>query len=305
MDGVLPLIVLVGPTAVGKTSATLMLARALGAEIVNGDSVQLYRGLDVGTAKPTLGDRRAIPHHLLDVADPDQPVTAAVYRALAAGVFWELQRRRQPAILTGGSPLYIDVATGRRQVSGVPPDEGWRQQASGLTNTELFARLTELDPVRAAAVDRHNHRRLVRAIEIARGGAAPAQPSVGPRLHLLKIGLTRPAADLRVRIDIRAAALFSGGIVRETKELWDRGFGPHLRPMQSLGYREATWFLQGRATLEEAAAALGKATHRFAKRQMTWWRRDQEIAWIDADDKDTLLERALSFFESVGYEPRC
>jgi tRNA dimethylallyltransferase len=296
-----PLIGVVGPTASGKTDLALALADRLPVEIVVADSRQVFRGMDVGTAKPDTQARRRVPHHLIDVVDPDEPFTVADWVGHARRVVGEVAERGRLPLLVGGTGLYVSALIDGHDYAAQPWSPEIRRrladelQAGGLA--PLTARLESADPAEAAAVDLRNPRRVLRAlerIEAGGGGATPRSTPYAGRVAL--IALNRPRDVLYRRIDERAAWLFTNGLLDEVRRLRDDSFGPELHPMTGHGYAEAAAHLAGEATLGEAVAVTARRTRQYAKRQLTWFRRDPRLLWIPAGDRPgddpEIVERA-------------
>ncbi len=313
MDG--RLVVIAGPTATGKTRAALAVARRIGAEIVCADSRTVYRGMDVGTAKPSPAERAQVPHHLLDVADPDEAFTLAEYQRLAADAVAGVHDRGRTAILTGGTGLYIRAVVDRVAVPAVAPDWDLRERlaveerASGPGT--LHRRLRAVDPGAAARIHPHNVRRVIRALEVWEATGAPmsslhgqvrggrwvpaaveaAAGSAGSGM----VALTMDRVQLRARIDRRIDDQLEAGLVEEVRRLLRAGYGRALPSMQGLGYKEIAAYLAGEMTLDGAVEQLRRNTHRYAKRQMTWFRADPRYRWLDVDDEpaDRIASRVL------------
>lgn len=285
-----PIIALVGPTGAGKTAWALDLAPRLDAEIVNLDSRQVYRGLDIGAAKPTLAERASVPHHLFDVVAPDEPFDCARYRELARAVIAAVEARGRRVILVGGTGLYLKVLR-HGLFPGPPRDPGLRAEFAACEAAEpgaLYARLRAVDPVAAGLLHPHDRRRLIRALEVQALTGRPlsawheAHGFRGVELDIRVIGLTLERRALYARLDARCAAMVEGGLVDEVQRLWGQGYGPDLDPMRSIGYREVGAFLQGQGTLERAVCDMAQATRRLAKRQLTWFRAVPDVCWQDA-----------------------
>jgi tRNA dimethylallyltransferase len=305
MGATKPLIVVLGPTASGKTAFSGELVRFLrrgeprlsatgrDAEIVNADSRQLYRLLDIGTAKPTTEERRGVPHHLFDVLDPSEEVTVAWYQREAERVIGEIHARGRVPVLVGGSMLYIDaIVDGLTFAPQADPSVRRRLNAGydrdGAEN--LYRRLRSLDPETASSVDPRNRRYLIRALEIVESTGQPASMQRGRRAcpyDLLMLGVRRPRAELHRRIAERTRAMLASGWIGEVQGLLAKGYATKAPALQSLGYREiAERLLAGMdpASIESDVALIEQITaktRKFAKRQMTWWRSDPRIRWID------------------------
>ena len=285
-----PLIGVVGPTASGKTDLALALADRLPVEIVVADSRQVYRGMDVGTAKVSTSARGRVPHHLVDLADPDERFTAADWVERARTAVAEIAGRGQLPLLVGGTGLYVSALVDGHDYAAQPWSPEIRRrltdelEADGLE--ALVARLGAADPAAAAALDLRNPRRVLRALERVEAGGGGATPRATPyagRVALL--ALDRPREVLYRRIDERAAWLFANGLLDEVRRLRDEGYGPELRPMTGHGYAEAAAHVAGEWTLEEAVAVTARRTRQYAKRQLTWFRSDPRLLWSPAGDR--------------------
>ena len=284
-----PLACIVGPTASGKTDLALALADRLPVEVVVADSRQVYRGMDIGTAKPGAAARQRVAHHLLDVVDPDQPFTVADWVERARAAIEEIAGRGHIPMVVGGSGLYVAALVDGHDYAAQPWSPELRRrltdelEADGLE--ALVARLEATDPTVAAAIDLRNPRRVLRALERAEaggGGAAPLATPYPGRVAL--IGLDRPRDVLYRRIEERARWLFANGLLDEVRALRAAGFGPELLPMTGHGYAEAAARLAGEWTLDEAVAVTARRTRQYAKRQLTWFRHDPRLLWIPAGD---------------------
>jgi tRNA dimethylallyltransferase len=276
---------IVGPTGSGKTELSLALARRIPLEILVADSRQVYRGMDIGTAKPDASARAAVPHHLLDLVEPGEPFSVAAWAAQALHLAAEVAGRDRLPLLVGGSGLYL-AAVLDGYAFGPPPSPAARallraeMEQGGLE--PLVQRLRAQDPATAAAIDLRNPRRVERALErlAADGGGVAAKPAGPVRL----IGIERPIAVLNRRIDERAAWLFANGLLEEVRALLDAGHDPHRAPLTGHGYGEAARYLTGGWSLDEAVATTARRTRQYAKRQRTWFRRDRRITWLAAGD---------------------
>ena len=299
-----PLIVICGPTAVGKTALALKLARHYPLEVVSADSRQVYRLMDIGTAKPTAAERAALTHHLVDVVWPDEPFDAAQYVRLAAAAIDAVLARGAMPVLVGGTGLYIRALTeGLADVPAAHPDvRAQLHRDAELAGIQaLHCRLAEVDPEAAARLHPNDLVRIVRALEVylLTGQTLSARQCEHGfrtrRYRLLKIGLTLERAELYRRIDARAAAMFAEGLLEETSSLLDAGYSPQLKSLQTIGYREAVRFLSGEISREQALGELQLATRRYAKRQLTWFRADPELIWVDSlcesDNIQTLIDQ--------------
>jgi tRNA dimethylallyltransferase len=280
-----PVLGIVGPTASGKTDLALAIAGRLPVEILVADSRQVYRGMDIGTAKVPKSAQRRVPHHLIDLVDPDEPFTVADWVDRARARIPEIASRERLPLVVGGTGLYISALVDGHDYAGQPWSPELRQrlgdelEADGLES--LVARLQAKDPAVAAAIDLQNPRRVLRALERADGGSPRSTAYAGT---VALVGLDRPREVLYRRIDQRTRALFDDGLVDEVRGLRAAGYGPELRPMTGHGYAEAAAYLAGEWTLDEAVAVTARRTRQYAKRQLTWFRRDPRVTWIPAGD---------------------
>ena len=294
----------VGPTASGKSALALTLAERFGGEIVSCDSMQIYRGMDIGTAKPTPEERRRVPHHMIDICDPDEPYSAADYGDAAAKVASEILSRGKLPIFCGGTGLYLTAALTGRHGEAPPSDPALRAELTERGKTEegraeLYRELAAVDPATAAATHQNNLRRVVRALEIYRLTGKPKSVfdektrATPPRFDCLTLGLDFPERGaLYRRIDRRVDEMMAAGLYDEAKTLWERGYlAPGTTAGQAIGYRQFLPCFPGDATPEEAAEEIKTATRRYAKRQLTWFRAQAGIVWLDGGAPD-LLSRA-------------
>jgi tRNA dimethylallyltransferase len=289
-----PLIVVAGPTASGKTALALALAEQFNGEIVSCDSVAVYRGMEIGTAKPTLEERARVPHHLIDILEPDQPCTAGDYSRLAREAIAGIAQRKHLAIVSGGTGLYL-----RALLDGLfpaprrhePLRAKLRQRAQQKGPAHLHRVLTRLDPTAADLIHANDTPKVIRAIEVTLATRQPItqqweqarEPLSGFRV--LKIGLNPPRPALYARINFRATDMFDRGLVEETTQLVER-YGFDCRPLTSLGYAQAVAVLRGEITRDEAIALAQQGHRNYAKRQLTWFRKDQEIQWLPGFGSD-------------------
>jgi tRNA dimethylallyltransferase len=299
------IVVLAGPTGAGKTALSLQLARRVGAEIVNADSQQLYRRLDVGTAKPSQAERAAVPHHLLDVAEPGEGMDAARYVALADGAIAAILARGRLPLVVGGTGLYLRALLhGLVEAPGRDPALRARleAEAAALGRTALHARLAGIDPGAAARIQPNDLNRIVRALEIAAGGptqsALHAAHAFRPQRHrALFLALDAPRAELRARLDARVEAMFAGGLLDEARWLSER-FGVELPARLPIGYAEAVEVARGTLGLAEAIGRVQAAHRQYARRQVIWLRREPEVQWllppVDPDELARRVKRCLA-----------
>ncbi len=306
-----PIPVIVGPTAVGKTDLSLAIAQALNAEIIGGDSRQVYRGLDIGTAKPSLAQRQAFPHHLIDILNPNEPLNAAGFARLAWGCIHVIEARGKQPLVVGGSGLYIRALT-----DGLFTGPGANSQLRGALEAEahtlglqaLHDRLAVVDQAAANRIHPHDRVRIIRALEIYTLTGKPIsqwqcqwRDPVRPTSFIF-IGLTREREDLRRRIAARTETMLQMGLEREVRMLLGMGYAPTLPPLQSVGYGEVVAFLGGAWGLAQARELIERHTWRLAKRQMTWFRRIPGMHWISLTK--TPMSVATELIHSLLASPR-
>jgi tRNA dimethylallyltransferase len=283
-------IVLVGPTAVGKTEIAIQLAERLSGEIVSVDSRLFYRGMDIGTAKPDPADRARVPHHLIDVAEPDQTISLAEFQQLVHEAILGIAGRKRVPLLVGGTGQYIRAVTDGWSPPRVPPDEALRAELMRLAtergNIWLHGRLHSLDRESAARIDTRNTRRIVRAIEVilTSGRRFSEQRLKGhPAYRSTIIGLRRPRAELYARIDARIEFMWNQGLLEETRRLLERGCKESLPSMSAIGYSQCVAVIEGTMQPGEAMAAMRRLTRAFVRRQTNWFKEtDPAIIWFDA-----------------------
>ena len=285
-----PLIGVVGPTASGKTDLALALAARLPVEILVADSRQVYRGMDVGTAKPDAQARAAVPHHLLDLVDPDEPFTVAQWVTMARRLIAQISKRGRIPMVVGGTGLYVEALLAGHDYDAQAWSPDRRAALVERLETEgvepLADELRHRAPATAAVIDLRNPRRVVRALErIDAGGGEPVARAYAGRVAL--VGISRPPLALAARIATRARSMFErDGLLDEVRGLIARGFGPDLRPMTGHGYREAARHLAGEWSLERAIEVTTTRTRQYAKRQRTWFRREPRVLWLPAASRE-------------------
>jgi tRNA dimethylallyltransferase len=303
-----PVVVVTGPTASGKTSLAIDLARRFDGEIVNADSMQVYRFMDIGTAKPTPEERSRVPHHLIDVANPDETYSAGRFAREARAAFAEIHGRGRLPILAGGTGLYIRAAL-HGLVDGVPADDALRERleseqidAEGQGDPQrLYRRLQENDPVAASRIHPHDTRRVVRALEIAAETGRPASRVRGAHgfedspYRSLHLALDVEREALYARIDARCREMIEGGLLQELRDLQEAGYGPTLRPMKAIGYRHVLPVARGEDTLANALEAMCRDTRHFARRQLTWLRRVPDAVWVDPSQFEAIAGLVAAF----------
>lgn len=286
------LLVVVGPTAVGKTALALYLAEALDGEIVSADSRLFYRGMDIGTAKPTPQERARVPHHLIDIADPDETVGLAEFQEQAMAVIAEIHARGRLPLLVGGTGQYVRAVVEGWRVPRVPPDRSLRAELEAQAEQEgpaaLHGRLAQLDPEAARRIDVRNVRRVIRALEVCLLTGRPfsaQQRKQPPPYRTLWVGLTMARPALYARADRRIEAMITAGLEAEVRRLVEAGYGWELPAMSGLGYIQFKPYFEGRATLGEVVAEIKRATRRLIRHQYNWFRlSDPAIRWFDMSE---------------------
>lgn len=282
------IVAIVGPTASGKTEASLKLAQRVGAEIVNADSRQVYRYLDIGTAKPSPEERSIVPHHLFDIVDPDEEFSLSIYQSHALKAIKHVHEKERIPILVGGSGQYIWSILEGWGVPEVPPDESIRNELEQRFLKEgpdfLYHELKQMDAGAAEQIDPRNIRRVIRALEVCRITGkrfSDLKTRTPPDFDIRIYGVTTEREDLYKRIDTRVDGMIEQGFVEEVKDLLDKGYSVNLPSMSSLGYREIAAYIHGETDLLDACQQIKYATHRFARHQYNWFRlNDQRIQWI-------------------------
>jgi len=289
-EGKPPLIIIVGPTAVGKTDISIQLAERLNGEIVSADSRLFYRGMDIGTAKPTPEERRGVPHHLIDVADPGTTWSLALFQQAAAAAITAIHARRHQPLLVGGTGQYIHAVTHGWTPPVTSPDVHLRAELEAQADEKgylvIHSELKKLDPAAAEKIDPRNVRRTIRALEVIRltGKKFSEQggKTEGP-FRLLTIGLTRPRSELYARVDARIESMFAAGLLDEVQRLLDSGCSPELPTMSAIGYRECIQVLNGSMDVEQAKVEMRRLTRIFVRRQANWFKlADLSIHWFEA-----------------------
>lgn len=290
-------IFIAGPTAVGKSEIALQLAERLYGEIISVDSMQVYRGLDIGTAKPSFAERQRSPHHLIDVAHLTESFDAAKFVTLARKAADEIAARGRVAIFCGGTGLYFKAYL--EGLGEAPPsDATLRAELENTPRETMLRELAERDPVTFEKIDRQNPRRVIRAIEVIRLTGKPfseqraawANATRNTQHANRSFGISRTAVDLHSRIDARVDEMFHRGLVEETRLLLDRGLAQNPTAMQAIGYRQVVEHLRGERSLEETIELVKSRTRQFAKRQLTWLRKHAQLTWIELDSKTTTTQ---------------
>jgi len=287
-------IAIVGPTAVGKSELALRLAQYFPIEIISADSRQVYRYMDIGTSKPSPAERAAVPHHVIDVVEPDEDFSLAMYHQLAMEALKAIQQKGKLPLMVGGSGLYVWSLVEGWKIPEVPPDQKLRRQLESRAEQEdsrsLYQELQDIDPVAAAKINPSNVRRIIRALEIYYAtGQTPSQlqHKEAPAFSVLIIGLTQERSGLYRKIDGRVDKMIQRGLVEEVEQLFKKGYSSSLPSMSGIGYKQIGQFLRGEMTLPEAIDKIKYETHRLARHQYAWFRlRDSRIRWFDMSETE-------------------
>ena len=300
------LVIILGPTASGKTELAVRLAERFGGEIVNADSMQVYRGMAIGTAKPPPELLSRVPHHLIDMSDPDGDFSASDFRREASRVIADIHDRGRKVFLVGGTGLYIKALL--RGLADTPSGGGvvrkeLEAEAAILGGTALLARLAEVDPETAGRLHPNDLVRIIRALEVWHQTGVPISRFrsehrfAGDYYDCLKIGINVERGELYRRIGQRVDRMITEGLVREVAGLLSAGFTPRLKPLRSIGYKEICAHLAGELSLDDAVQLIKRDSRRYAKRQFTWLARDEEINWVEYPDEfDTICNYVIEFF---------
>jgi len=299
-----PLVVIVGPTAVGKSKVAIEMAKKINGEIVSCDSRQVYKQLNIGTAKPTKEERRKVPHHLIDIIEPDEEFNAFFYAQKARKIISEIYRKKKVPILIGGTGLYI-----RAVIDGIFPgaekNKEIRERLGRFSSDTLYKKLKKIDSATTSCLHPHDKVRIIRALEVYELTGQPISAlqkiSRGkrPNYDLLMIGLKRERKELYRRINQRAERMIKKGLVKEIESILKKGFSKDLPALKGLGYREIIGYLDGEYDLKEAIHLLKRNTRRFAKRQLTWFNRNKRIHWIEIAKKDSTTRVTSQIIEML------
>lgn len=297
------MVAVVGPTGVGKTEVGLFLAERFSGEIVNFDSVQVYKYLDIGTAKPSASERARVPHHLIDFLEPNEPFNAARFVELADRAIEEIVARGHLPLLVGGTGLYLKALLHGLFPVEVPEDlrAGLRERLAREGLEVLYEELKKVDSAAAAKIHPHDKVRILRALEVYYATGRPfselaREHAFAPRRYrALKIGLTLPREELYRRLEARVDRMLTEGLLEEVRELLHRGYDPGLKPLRSIGYRHMIAYLQGKVPFSEAVRLMKRDTRHYAKRQLTWFRADPEIVWFHPEEKEKIARKVQEF----------
>ncbi|ACV62958.1 tRNA delta(2)-isopentenylpyrophosphate transferase [Desulfofarcimen acetoxidans DSM 771] len=309
----IPLIVIVGPTAVGKTECGVLLAKTINGEIVSADSMQIYRYMDIGTAKPTIEEMCGIPHYMLDIINPDEEYSVALYQEAAENYIRDIFNRGSSPILVGGTGLYVRSITDHYNFSRAEINWEYRaklNQSADLRGNEYIHNLLKtVDPLAAEKIHCNDRKRIIRALEVFDQTGRPISSYhdrdtfTKPKYKLHIFGLIMERSQLYRRIEIRIDKMMEQGFLKEVRGLLDRGYSSQLTSMKSLGYKELGAYLNGNMSLEEAVEMLKRNTRRFAKRQLTWFKRDNKITWLDISRQpamDDIVQEIIKIVAGVS-----
>jgi len=306
----IPLVVICSPTATGKTDLALTLAAAFGGEIVNADSLQVYRYLDIGTAKPAPAQRESVVHHLIDVVDPDEEFNASIYAEQARAVIGKLAAAGKPIFVVGGTGLYIRALL--QGIMATPPvDENIRNHYKGLRDRwggeYLYELLRQRDPQAAVRINPNDAVRVIRALEVLEQSGESIialqqkHAFTDCPYDACKIGLRVERTELKKRITLRTSRMMEAGLVDEVRGLLARGYGEKLKPLQSLGYKQVIEFIHGRSEWDLAIALMNRDTWQYAKRQLTWFTADKAISWFAPDQVEAIRKNIEAFWSDTGF----
>lgn len=306
------LIIIVGPTAVGKTAAAIELAKQINGEIISGDSMQIYRMMDIGTAKPSKEEMQGITHHMLDIMDPDAEFSVATFQEMVENLILEINSRGKVPLLVGGTGLYVRSITDRHSFTPFAVNRIYREelltQVQVKGNRWLHLRLAEVDPVAAKKIHQNDLRRIIRALEVYHFTGKPISmfqeedqsTNKLPKYNLFMYGLTLNREKLYHKINLRVEKMLAEGLVEEVKALLTRGYGSELVSMKGLGYKEIVGYFQGEYDLPETIRLLQRNTRHFAKRQLTWFSKEERICWIDIEKYCSATEIAKEILRRVA-----
>ncbi len=302
---------IVGPTASGKTAVSIALAQRLNAEIISADSIQVYRGMDIGSAKPTIEERQGIPHHMMDTVDIDSPkFSVAEYRRMAGEAIEDIAGRGKYPLIVGGTGLYVNSLIFPLNFTSVPSDEALRAELTAIEQQQkgaAYALLQKEDPKAAQRLHPNDVKRVIRALEVIRltgkpiddhGGDFANQANADIPYEPTIIGLTMPREQLYERINLRVDIMLEQGLLDEARAIYDGGYDASLPALQGLGYKQLFKHFAGEYTLDEAIAAIKLETRHFAKRQLTWFRRDKRIVWFDISEYPNMDALNAAIYEN-------
>jgi tRNA dimethylallyltransferase len=304
----IPLVIVVGPTAVGKSECAIELARRFDMEIINADSMQVYREMDIGSAKPSPSQRTLVTHHLIDIKNPDEEFSAAQFREEALSCIESLHRKGKKTLVVGGTGLYIRALT--RGLFPAPPAdhilrEKLREQEKNKGKWYLHQELTKIDPAAASRIHPNDTFRIIRALEVFHlTGKSISEQHQEHQFResyfdVLKVGLMRDRKELYSRIEKRVDLMVNSGLVEEVKNVLAKGYPPTIKPFQSLGYKQILGFLRGETDMDEAVRLIKRNTKRYAKRQITWFKKDIEIQWLTLPQQSSKIGETIKKFLNI------
>ena len=300
-----PLIVLTGPTAVGKTALSIALAKRVGAEIISADSMQVYKYMDIGSAKITPSQMQGVPHYLVDTLLPEEEFHVVRFQEMARQAMEDIYSRGKIPLLVGGTGFYIQAVTRDIDFTEGRENPAYRKELEELSAKELHEMLMEVDPVSASEIHANNKKRVIRALEFYRENHRPIslhnqeQKEKESPYNLAYFVLNAPRPLLYERIDQRVDQMMEEGLLEEVKKLKEMGYHKGMVSMQGLGYKELLAYLEGETSLEEAVRIIKRDTRHFAKRQLTWFRREPEVIWVEKEDFGYQEEKILEFIDEI------
>lgn len=309
MEDDLPkLVIISGPTCSGKSSLGVEVALRVGGQIINADSMQVYKGMDIGTAKTPVSERKGVPHYLIDIVDPDEEFNAALFRERALAIIKELHEKKIPIIVVGGTGLYVKTLLGGLFEAPSPDPalrrallKEWDEKGPAL----LYERLSRLDSAAAESINPMDRIRITRALEVIELSGCRFSELTKKhgfsdrRFNALNLCLDVSRQALYERINKRTASMIEGGLIAEVERLLQKGYSPELKPMNAIGYRHIVGYLTGEWNLGEAKRLMQRDTRRYAKRQLTWFRADGTVTWVDPDDKPGILKKVTGFLQGL------
>lgn len=290
----IPLVILVGPTAIGKTEVSIEIAKKLNGEIISADSAQIYKYMNIGTAKIKEEEKEGIPHYLIDIVNPDEEFTVADYKELATKYVEDIYNRGKTPIVVGGTGLYVNSLVYDLNFIDVPPRDEFREKCNKIAdeygNKYIYNKLKEIDPNSSNRINVNDRKRIIRALEVYNETGKPMSRfykdsrKCNEKYNVIIMGLTMERKVLYNRINSRVDKMIEEGLIEEVKQILDMGYSEELNSLKALGYKEIILYLKGEKTLDETLTLLKRNTRRFAKRQLTWFRKDEKIKWINLDD---------------------
>lgn len=310
MSSKIPLVVLVGPTGIGKTEISIKLAKKLNGEIISADSAQIYRYMNIGTAKIKEKEKEGIPHYLIDIVNPDEEFTVADYKEMATKCIEDIYSRGKLPMVVGGTGLYVNSLVYDLNFIDVAPNNDFREKYNKLAdkygNEYIYNKLQEIDPDSTNRISISDRKRIIRALEVYNETGKPMSKyyknfrKYNENYDIAMVGLTMNRKRLYQRINIRVDKMIEEGLIEEVKNILDMNYSENLNSLKALGYKEIISYLNGKKTFDESISLLKRNTRRFAKRQLTWFRRDNRIKWIDYDDfndKEEVIKYIIKYIK--------